>query len=149
MDQSDSREQAIRVLEAYRAELRTKLEQAKRDLEAVEHSIHLLGGTGPKPDAEDVPGSGAYASLPPQQAVEKFLREHPERPFKPSVLARKLRSLGYEPTTTDPNVFVTQVRSACLRLAQKGMVERTEVNGKVAFQRSSANPPLSEGGQSR
>ncbi|KKL59673.1 hypothetical protein LCGC14_2212990 [marine sediment metagenome] len=136
MNTRDSREQAIKLLEACKTELQTKAEQAQRDLEAVEHSIHLLRrGIGPEVlPAEDGAAGLAYADLRPQQAVRKFFREHPQQPHKPSVVAKKLRHLGFRPTTVDKNVFVTQVRTACLRLTEKGVLERTAVDGRVAFQ---------------
>ena len=136
MDTSDNREQAIRLLEAYKAELRTKHEQAQRDLEAVTHSIHLLRGgiRSEAPPEEDGATGSTYADLRPQQAVRRFFREHPRHPYKPSVTAKLLRRLGYQPTTADKNVFVTQVRTACLRLAAKGVLEQTSVDGRIAFQ---------------
>jgi len=133
MNESSNREQAVRLLEASRAELQRKLEQAKHDLEAMEHSIRLLRGIGQGSPREETPADGVYSDLRPQQAVDKFFQEHPQRAYKPSQAARMLRESGYQPTTRDRNVFVTQVRTACLRLTQKGVLERTEVDGKAAF----------------
>jgi len=135
MNASNNREQAIRVLEACKAELRTKLEQRQHDLEAVEHSIRVLRGIASEAlPGETGPEGSAYADLRPQQAVAKFFQEHPQQPYKPSVAARKLRRFGYQPTTTDRNVFVTQVRTACLRLAEKGILKKATIDGRAAFQ---------------
>ena len=128
------RARAIEALEAYKRTLLQRLERTKRDLEAVDRVTRGLHEIEAEPDAADAATTpGGYPDLPPQKAVQKFFREHPDRAFKPSTLARKLRLLGYEPTTSDKNIFVTQCRTACLRLVDKGILQQTEVGGRAAF----------------
>jgi len=128
------------ALQHCRQALLTKLEKAKRDLEAVERAMQLLRGCDADTEAsEDDVRTYAkhvgemYTQLPPQKAIRRFFMDNPGQSFKPSVLARKLRSLGYAPTTSNRNIFVTQVRTACVRLKTKGFLEQTELNGRIAF----------------
>jgi len=135
MDILDKHRDTVKSLEQYKRRLQAKLEQVSKDLEAVDRVIRgmqdIEGDASAQGDTDTT--SGGYAELPPQTAVRKFFRENPDRSFKPSVLAKKLRSLGYVPTTTDSNVFVTQIRTACIRLAEKGRLRQTTIDGKVAF----------------
>jgi hypothetical protein len=141
MQETCNPERAIDELRRCKQVLLAKLEQIKEDLDSLERSIQVLRGIEPGVHTEDVVAHSegqaidmVYAGLPPQKAIRLFFQGCPGRPFKPSELAKKLRSLGYQPTTSNPNVFVTQVRTACIRLKDKGFLRQTDVSGKVAFQ---------------
>lgn len=147
-----NRDQAIKALQAYRVELQTTLKQTQFDLEAVDRSIVLLGGDSRDPRPVSMPHALGYGNLGPQDAVATFLGTHPGEEFKPSVIARALIKLGCQPTNPDVNVYVTQVRTACIRLVQKGLVEQTEVGGKAAFRWKEGRlgqQPLQTAGQSK
>jgi hypothetical protein len=135
-------EQAVRRLEACRAGLRARIEQTKHDLDAVERSIQLLRSEVPEPLISASHNLLRYAELLPQAAVVRFFSEHASQAFKPSAIAGELRRLGCVPKNHDPNVYVTQVRTACLRLVEKNILEQTFIEGKVAFQvrKSTENP---------
>lgn len=139
MHETCNPERAIAELRRCQEVLLASLEQTKQDLEALERSMRILQGIGPDSHRQDARArpedtAASIVDLPPQKAVLAFFQEHAGRSFKPSALAKKLRALGYEPTTSNPNVFVTQIRTACLRLSAKGILRLTDVNGKVAFQ---------------
>ncbi len=135
MTMSEDREQAIRLLENCRTELTASLEKGKQDLEAIERSIRLLKGETrkfPLLSRENAHQEG-YGGLGPQKAVLKFFQAHPGRALKPNVVARQLASNGYQRANPNFNVFVTQVRTACLRMAVKGVLTKTDLDGRMAF----------------
>jgi hypothetical protein len=129
---NDNREEAIRLLEAYRDDLRTQIEHRKADLDAVMRSIQLLRGTE-SPPLFAAPQESSYADIGSQAAVNNFLRARAGQAFKPSTIAKELRTLGYQPTCDNPNTFVAMVRTGCIRLEKKGILRQTDVEGKIAF----------------
>jgi hypothetical protein len=145
MTMNDNLEHAVRLLEKCRADLRTKLERNKRDLEAVERSIQLLQGESTGPLVVPDPNQSPYAHLGPRAAVSRFFRENPGRALKPSAIAKALVDLGYQRTNPDPNVFVTQVRTVCIRLTEKGRLTKTELDGKTAFRLVEEHAPKEPG----
>lgn len=140
MNKPEEDERGIEWLEHYRRTLLAKLDGLRKDLEAADRVI--LGVRAAQVGDGDAIASisQGYAGLAPQKAVRRFFGENPRYPFKPSVLAKKLRALGFEPTTESKNVFVTQVRTACKRLVDKGLLHQTEVDGKVAFRFDGKRP---------
>jgi len=121
-------------LRAKQDDLRTRLEQCERDLAAVDRSIEIAQERMSKATTSVDHNQSSYADLGPRWAVDKYFRERPGIAVKPSTLAKELIALGCKRTNSDNNVFVAQVRTACLRLTEKGLLEQTTLNGKVAFQ---------------
>ena len=135
MTMSEDREQAIRLLESCRTELMASIEKGKEDLEAIQRSIQLLKGESHKFPvlARENAQQEDYSGMGPREAVMKYFLAHSEDALKPSVIARKLASMGYQRTNPNFNVFVTQVRTTCLRMVVKGVLIKTNLAGKTAF----------------
>lgn len=134
MSPDDNPEQAIRLLRKCQEELRTKVERHRRDLEAVDRAIELLQQRPPAMPVTADPNQSSYAELGPRWAVAKYFQECPGIAIKPSTLAKELVEMGCKRTNRDNNVFVAQIRTACLRLTEKGLLQQTTLDGKVAFQ---------------
>ena len=128
---SHTKKGAIEELESYRQQLRHRIDILSRDLEAVERSMRLLQQC-------DEANHGAlsqeteYSCLRPQDAVQQFLEDNPEKSFKPTKIAKGLRGLGYTKNSDKPT-FSTVIRTACLRLAKKGIIHKASIDGKLAF----------------
>ena len=133
----DKRMAALELLRAYATEIRTEIEretrELSRELERVERSIAELSGVekGRSGTPAFTKPVGEYAGLGPQRAVEKFLRGHPGRTFRPSETAKWLRAHGF--SVTNPKLLGTQVRVALGRAKGKGLAEAAEIDGKLAF----------------
>jgi hypothetical protein len=131
----DGRDQAIRALEARLSRTRLELDKLRRtfeeDVRSLERSLELLREEDGQPPPADEPNPSSLAALGPQDAVVKFLREHPGKPYKPSVLSREFIRLGVKPKTA--RNYPTVLRTACKVLVKKGLVAVVEVGGRSAF----------------
>ena len=138
----DGKDQAIRALEARLSQTRTQLEQIRRALEedvrSLERSLELLREEDENSAQVQEHHLSPWATLGPQEAVLKFLQEHPGKAYKPSTLSKELIRLGCKPKTRRNYPMV--VRGACKVLIKKGRVAPTKVGDKAAFQ-------LAEGGK--
>ena len=130
-DPEHGREAAIRGLHAYRAELRTTLEQIQEDLRAVERSIQLLsaGETATSPQVS-LPRNSGYAGLKPQAAVERLLHECPTRKLKPSLAAKELLRRGCPKSGKQ---WTSVVACALSRAVGKGIAVLEKVDGRNAY----------------
>lgn len=128
---SDARGVALDKLHAYKAHLEAEVNSLQRKLHAVEFSIQAL-------TAEKVPGPeelvagqrSKYALMPAQQAVERFLRDHPKTAFKASALAKHLIRAGFVATAKN---FTSQVAVALRRLEQKGVAGKFKQEGVLVY----------------
>jgi hypothetical protein len=122
---------ALARLQEHRGQLRADLVDLQRKLAAVEQAIQLLSGQAtPSPEGLDAARRGKYASLPAQDAVESFLRNHAGTAFKPREVAQELKSAGFVTKSKD---FASQVAVALNRLSKKGVVEKTRRAGVTAY----------------
>jgi hypothetical protein len=131
MSVKTGKEAAISGLLEYRQELIARLMRLKADLEAVEHSLALLGGANGDAAIAVTASSEAQDVAGPQDVVEAFLKAHLGRFFKPSVAARLIRRGGYIPKNLA--IWSTQVGIAMKRLRDKGIVLAHEEEGKRVF----------------
>ncbi len=118
-------------LQEHRRLLLADLAGLQQKLAAIEQAIQLLSGyASPSPEGLAAARRGKYASLPAQDAVERFLRDHPGSAFKASEVARELKSAGFVAKSKD---FASQVAVALNRLSKKGIADRTRRAGVIAY----------------
>jgi len=142
MKKTAGQEAAIDGLRQYRQELMDQVHD-------IEELIVRLGGVV----SDEKPAKKVYVAdqqdqlgLGPQQIVERFLRENPEKEFRPRALARIIVTSGYKPT--NPDVWPTQVRNCLIRATAKGVVtETTGEDGKKRFRWAGTEPSASRGQQ--
>ena len=121
-DADNGTEASLRQLLEYRRE------RLKRELDAVEQLLGCLGGNisdTPCGSPEAVNSSADYASLKPQEAALRLLRDYPDKKFRPSAAARKLKKLGVRSAS---RTFSSLVSAALKRLAERGLAVR-EMDG--------------------
>jgi len=125
-----------KILEGRRARLR-------RELAAVEQLLACLSGQmSDAPSGVAEAGSNAaYASLKPQEASLRLLRDYPDKKWRASAAAKKLKKLGVK---SESKTFPSLVSAALKRLAERGMALR-EMDGKRPIyslkRREAAGPP--------
>jgi hypothetical protein len=122
---------ALARLQEHRCQLLTDLAALQRKLAATEQAVQLLSGQAtPSPEGLAAARRGKYSSLPAQDAVERFLQDHPGSAFKPREVARELKSAGFVTKSKD---FASQVAVALNRLCKKGIVDKTRRAGVTAY----------------
>ena len=122
---------ALARLQEHRGQLLADLAILQQKLAATEQAIQLLSGQAtPSPEGLEAARRGKYASLPAQDAVERFLRDHPGSAFKAREVARELKSAGFVTKSKD---FASQVAVALNRLTKKGIADRTRRAGVIAY----------------
>ena len=142
MAANEERESALKSLYSYRDKIRTDVQRLQEDLLAVERSIRILGGESVPQQAPITPNPG-YEGLGIQAAVERLLLECPGRKFKPSIAAKELRRRGVPQKN---KTFSTQVASALIRAAKKGLAEREKLNGRWVYSLKNKATPAPKGG---
>ena len=131
MSVKTGKEAAISGLREYQQELLSRLSKLRTDLEAVQHSLELLGGAAGEGVMADPPSDVATKAAGPQHLVERFLKDHPGQFFRPSVAARLIRKQGYSPKNV--TTWPTLVTVAMKRLCEKGVAVAKEEEGKRVF----------------
>lgn len=121
---------ALQELFAYRQRLEDQLADLGGKLDAVNSAIRLLASEGPTGTDELLARGTKYTSMPPQQAAELFLREHPKGAFKASDVARALRDEGLVPRARN---FNSQITVALNRLVEKDVAESDKANGVTVY----------------
>ena len=114
---------ALQDLSALKAALESEIAKLGEKLESVNASIAALTGSL-------TPAVGRYRNMPPQQAVQAYLRDHPNSLLKPAELAKELRRDGYVPRAKN---FPGQINVCLRRLAERGLVEKASKDGVDAY----------------
>lgn len=134
---ADHGNRTLEDLREFRRRLQREIATLTEMLKAVEQSIKSIKSGRPSSDPA-LPARGPiYASMPAQEAVERFLRENPKKAFTASEVADGLERRGFVPRSRN---FKSQVGAALNRLSTKHVAARSKQEGVFVYRFSPPQP---------
>ena len=135
---ADHEKRTLEDLREYRRRLGREIAALTEKLKAGELSIESIKSGRPSSFDQALPSRGpSYASMPAQEAVERFLRENPKRVFTASEVADGLERRGFVPRSQN---FKSQVGAALNRLSTKRVAARDKQEGVFVYRLSPPQP---------
>lgn len=137
----------VGALTAKLESLRARVEQDQKDIAVLERSIVMFTPRRVRltPAAQAAIAANAeglwYANLKAQAAVEKLLRDNPDRAFGAGEAQAELLRHGFRPSTEHVG---SQIAGALVRAVEKKIATRTGRPGDYHYQFTEGGSPLME-----